>query len=653
MEEEQGNPSFFNSVVEPAMTVATGAVAEVGAGLSGLATTVTEGPEAGAKEVERVKEEYTYVPRSEEGKESLETIGNLPVLKQINDFIGWAEENLGDATLELTGSPELATAAHTIPTALGIFTGTKGAKNLEVGDIEAKGPGKKQAGMFGGVKAKNANTDALLEADAMEAKGATRDEIWDATGWWKDGDDWKFEISDKLMKVDKTKWDKEPTGGQLWLEEIVNHKQLERSYPEAFQRNVVISKHDLPKGTHGAAGFDDTTGVAWVALNGNMKWDKEEMRSTILHELQHGIPQRIEDFDSGGAPDAMVDLVKEGFENEQKGLLKLKKQLDPNNPEDVKDFNNRVKNMIDKAKKNTKTAANYPNLAYKLSAGEAEARNVETRKDFSRDTMKPWETLDVKEDELIRYKTNPGVQYSIKDLVRRGKEQGILMYSELKEEDIDVGEATIRESFEDLGIHLVDDDILDELFADFSDFETPTRSNRSKTPEETIEEDYIAPKPHEATMENAKGFNFKGIEKPKEIKRVNEVESFSKFTEEVPTKFLRLMQGNKQRRNPEELQELTNKIAKEGVKSPVMLTVDYQTGQAVLGEGNHRVAIQDFLGNTDTPVRIARKHSGFVKGEGPCLSDYFIFPKGKHVPGDAKFSEVFNLNKIQQEFGGN
>jgi hypothetical protein len=60
------------------------------------------------------------------------------------------------------------------------------------------------AGIFAGKKALTANSEALNLAKQMEAAGASRDEIWKATGeqfgqpWMNDakGGGWKFEIDD-------------------------------------------------------------------------------------------------------------------------------------------------------------------------------------------------------------------------------------------------------------------------------------------------------------------------------------------------------------------------------------------------------------------------------------------------------------------------
>lgn len=117
---------------EAALTMASGIAAEPIAGLAGLGTSIVTGDSAaGAGVVDRVKENLTFQPRTESGKAGLQSIGET--LKPVGDALQGAERFLGENTLEATGSPFLATAAHSIPTialeALGLV-GIKGGANV-------------------------------------------------------------------------------------------------------------------------------------------------------------------------------------------------------------------------------------------------------------------------------------------------------------------------------------------------------------------------------------------------------------------------------------------------------------------------------------------------------------------------------------------
>ncbi|MCP5015632.1 MAG: hypothetical protein GY938_10205 [Ketobacter sp.] len=118
------------SVIEPAATLITGAIAEPIAGIAGIAQAVNPLAEegAGARAVEATREALTYQPRTEPGREGLEAVGEA--IEPVAEVFKGAETFLGDKTFSLTGSPALAAAAATIPTAiaeaLGIAAG-KGA----------------------------------------------------------------------------------------------------------------------------------------------------------------------------------------------------------------------------------------------------------------------------------------------------------------------------------------------------------------------------------------------------------------------------------------------------------------------------------------------------------------------------------------------
>lgn len=58
-------------------------------------------------------------------------------------------------------------------------------------------------GVFAGPQAETANKGMLAIAEDMAAKGASRDDIWNKTGWFQDVDGkWKFEIDDSKSRLD-------------------------------------------------------------------------------------------------------------------------------------------------------------------------------------------------------------------------------------------------------------------------------------------------------------------------------------------------------------------------------------------------------------------------------------------------------------------
>lgn len=118
----------ITSLVEPALTLLSGAAAEPVAGIVGIVQALNPFAEegAGARAVEDVREALTFVPRTEGGQQSLETVSNL--LQPVAQVLQSAERKLGDETLEATGSPALAAAAATAPTAILEILGIAAAK---------------------------------------------------------------------------------------------------------------------------------------------------------------------------------------------------------------------------------------------------------------------------------------------------------------------------------------------------------------------------------------------------------------------------------------------------------------------------------------------------------------------------------------------
>ena len=117
-------------------TILSSAIAEPAAGIAGTAAALTPflAPGTGASVVEKVREGLTFEPRTVSGKKSLETVGR--VLEPVGKAFKAAEESLGGATFELTGSPVLASAAATIPTAIAEAIGIGGVKGT-IGTVKA------------------------------------------------------------------------------------------------------------------------------------------------------------------------------------------------------------------------------------------------------------------------------------------------------------------------------------------------------------------------------------------------------------------------------------------------------------------------------------------------------------------------------------
>ena len=118
--------SAQQSILEPALALTTGAIAEPVAGIAGIAQTLNPfaEPGAGGRAVSATREALTVQPKTEAGQEGLERTAKLvaPITEKFQE----AEEFLGERALEGTGSPLLAAASATIPTALAEILTLKG-----------------------------------------------------------------------------------------------------------------------------------------------------------------------------------------------------------------------------------------------------------------------------------------------------------------------------------------------------------------------------------------------------------------------------------------------------------------------------------------------------------------------------------------------
>lgn len=131
--QSQQSPTIGQQVLggaENLAALATGAIAEPIAGLAGIAQSINPFAEqgAGAQAVEDVRGALTFQPETQAGQAQQQAIGEA--LAPIGQALSSTEKFLGENTLKATGSPALATIAHTLPTAALELLGIKGAKKL-------------------------------------------------------------------------------------------------------------------------------------------------------------------------------------------------------------------------------------------------------------------------------------------------------------------------------------------------------------------------------------------------------------------------------------------------------------------------------------------------------------------------------------------
>ncbi len=164
-------------ILEPAATLATGALAEPLAGLAGLAKAAfapspQEAVKRGTETVKATREALTFQPRTQEGRESLQAISGF--IAPVGEALQAAETFLGDETFEATGSPALAAAATTLPTAIIEALGLASAKGIVRGTARTRKLAKSR-------EVKRAVVEAAPEIDQLKnTSRAVFDELDDS-----------------------------------------------------------------------------------------------------------------------------------------------------------------------------------------------------------------------------------------------------------------------------------------------------------------------------------------------------------------------------------------------------------------------------------------------------------------------------------------
>lgn len=264
-------------------------------------------------------------------------------------------------------------------------------------------------GMFAGRNAKTANLSELGRAEQMASAGASRDDIWNATGWFQGADGkWRFEIDDSKsfyrgLPAPSPKSHAEflSQGGDTVGRQFM-HDRLYEAYPD-----LQDIRFQALSGQPGPSGYQ---GLYTPSANGEMKAAKIDVigpggGSTVLHELQHAIQQK-EGFAQGGNPDIMPGISKdmrwraarEAYEASSEDAALLREL-----GVDVEDAPLKPWDELTNREKLKWLEAGRNRIYHQLS-GEVEARNTQSRVDMDaaqRRSKAPWATQDVADESQI------------------------------------------------------------------------------------------------------------------------------------------------------------------------------------------------------------------------------------------------------------
>ena len=207
----------------------------------------------------------------------------------------------------------------------------------------------------------------LNRAKQMREKGIDNETIRQTTGWFQDKNkDWKFEISDKNMKLKDNIKIKENTSYKLG--DVIEHDNLFVMYPEL--KNYKVSFEDIS--TSGKIKLSNNE----IKINNKSIKSKTKVEGTLIHEIQHAI-QNIENFEGGRtskrsklayyrslgeieASDTKKRFLNEKYKN--KKIYNIPPESSKSQPRH-KDLNNYLKNrnLLDKIKDSVYNHSNNNN----------------------------------------------------------------------------------------------------------------------------------------------------------------------------------------------------------------------------------------------------------------------------------------------------
>jgi hypothetical protein len=293
---------------------------------------------------------------------------------------------------------------------------------------------KNTTNIIAGPTAKTADQQALSQAQELAQSGASRDDIWQQTGWIQGVDGkWRYEIDDSNESLVRDL--RETTSGPLGS--ILKHDELYAAYPHLKGMDTQVDIHSgaaKPRVAGSYTPFQDRSNEGLFDIQEELKTVAGEglnPKSNLLHESSHAVAN-LEGFSSGANLSVGRDLAHEAA---WKDAFKAQKELDTaveSLPEALRAQweiyatlgGDRALAMRDRMIRNPDLAPIIaksddvsrlgemaqdidPEKAYEMyrrTAGEAEARNVQTRMNMTpaeRGPKAPWTTQDVPDDQQI------------------------------------------------------------------------------------------------------------------------------------------------------------------------------------------------------------------------------------------------------------
>lgn len=211
--------------------------------------------------------------------------------------------------------------------------GTQGAseQGRETAAATERRRGPPERFSYAGRDARNADLEALHEAERYEMQGVDAETIRQKTGWFRGADGkWRWEIDDSGMKL---RTDAADISNYTTLGELVDAPALFATYPD--MKDMDVTFHNLERGQNGGYNrrFDS------IELSRDLKNRPEALLNSLIHEVQHAIQQR-EGFTPGANLKYWNRKLEEGYdgrdaETRREGarLREQYEQMKANDPE--------------------------------------------------------------------------------------------------------------------------------------------------------------------------------------------------------------------------------------------------------------------------------------------------------------------------------
>lgn len=238
-------------------------------------------------------------------------------------------------------------------------------------------PGKENSNLqdefaIAGKKANTANHNKLIDAIRRVTSGENSESVRQDTGWYKGPDGkWRYYIPDNELNADKLV-SPNFNGGKLG--DIIVHDKLFEAYPPL--KNLDIRFDDLPKRKRGKYLSDSNE----IVLSNALRNDVEELKDTLVHEIQHAI-QEIEGFAPGGNKSVGLAVALNWAYDKVKDTQEFRNIILPDKKRDY---------LIGFALNglNAKSIQELQSKIYRAIYGEVESRDVTSKRKLDVDALR-------------------------------------------------------------------------------------------------------------------------------------------------------------------------------------------------------------------------------------------------------------------------